>query len=407
MINLQIAARNLARNRRRALTAFFTIIIGVISLVLADGFIQWIFWAMRESTIQSQSGHIQVMRPGYLSAGAANPYAYLLPENSPQRNVIESMPGVKLVTPRLALNGLISRGETTIAFISEGVDPRKEKELSKALRIIKGRNLDDAATKEVILGNGLARNLDVQPGDTLTLLVTTDRGGINAIEVEVTGIFISTNQAYDDFALRLPINLAQSLVRVNGAHIWLVLLEDTDRTDDYLAQFRSRFPITANKFEFVPWHQHADFYNKTVVLFSQQMDVLRLIIGGIIVLSISNILIMNVLERTGEVGTLLAIGFKRREILLQFAIEGILLGLTGASLGLVIGFGLAELISTIGIPMPPPPGMEEGYIGEILITAEVLASAFLIPLFTTAIAGLYPAWKASNMEIINALRHNI
>lgn len=407
MTNLQIAGRNLARNRRRALAALLTVAVGATSLVLADGFIQWIFWAMRESTIESQLGHIQVMRPGYLSAGAANPYAYLLPEISPQRRAIESTPGVKLVAPRLAVTGLISHGETTVAFVADGVDPQKEAELSKSLRIVEGRNLADAAAKEVVLGRGLARSLNVRPDATVALLATTAGGGINAVEAKVAGIFVSTNQAYDDSALRLPIGLAQSLMRVNDAHVWLVLLNDTERTDDYLAQFRSRFPAPANKLEFVPWYQRADFYNKTVVLFSQQMNVLRLIIGCIIVLSISNMLVMNVLERTGEIGTLLAIGFKRKKILRLFVIEGFLLGLAGASLGMVAGYGLAELISAIGIPMPPPPGMEEGYTGEIKITLSVMMHAFLIAFITTALAGLYPAWKASRLQIINALRHNI
>ncbi|MCW5600948.1 MAG: ABC transporter permease [Nitrosomonas sp.] len=405
--HLQIAARNLARNRRRGLTALLTVVISVISLILADGFIQWIFWGMREATIQSQLGHIQITRPGYLSAGAANPYAYLLPENSQVRSAIEFTPGVKLVAPRLAVAGLIILGETTISFVAEGIDPKKEDELSKALRIVKGWNLDDTTKNEIVLGNGLARSLNAQPGSTVSILVTTASGGINAIDATVAGIFISTNQAYDDSALRLPIDLAQSLLRIDGAHTWLVLLNHTEQTDDYLAQFRARFPSETNNLEFVPWYQQADFYNKTVALFSQQMNVLRLIIGAIIVLSISNILIMNVLERTGEIGTLLAIGLKRKKILLLFAAEGILLGLLGASLGVVIGFGLAELISAIGIPMPPPPGMEEGYIGEIRITPEVLINAFLIALTTTTLAGLYPAWKASRMEIVNALRHNI
>lgn len=407
MTNLLIATRNLARNRRRALAALFTVAVGVIALVLADGFSQWIFWAMREGTIQSQLGHIQVMRPGYLNAGAANPYAYVLPENLPQRSAIESMPGVHLVAPRLAVTGLISHGETTVSFVADGVDPQKEAELSKALRIAEGRNLADATAKEVILGRGLARSLGVGVGDTVALLVTASGGGINAVEAKVAGVFISTNQAYDDVALRLPIGLAQSLLRVNGAHTWLVLLNDTERTDDYLAQFRNRFPASANKLEFVPWYQQADFYNKTVALFSQQMNVLRLIIGCIIVLSISNMLVMNVLERTGEIGTLLAIGFKRKKILQQFAIEGFLLGLVGASLGLGVGYGLAELISAIGIPMPPPPGMTEGYTGEIRVTLSVVTNAFLIAFITTALAGLYPAWKASRLQIINALRHNI
>lgn len=407
MANLQIAARNLSRNRRRALAALLTVAIGVTSMVIADGFIQWIFWAMREGTIQFQLGHIQVVRPGYLNAGVANPHAYLLPENSPQHSEIESMPGVLLVAPRLAVTGLISHGETTIAFMADGVDPKKEAQLSKALHIVKGRDLTSLTAKEVLLGRGLARNLNVSPGDTVALLATSLGGGMNAIEAKVAGIFTSTNKAYDDSALRLPIGQAYSLLRVSGAHAWLVLLNETERTDEYLAQFRANFPLSENKLEFVPWYQQADFYNKTVALFSRQMNVLRLIIGCIIVLSISNMLVMNVLERTGEIGTLLAIGFKRKKILRLFAIEGLLLGLFGASLGLVVGYGLAELISAIGIPMPPPPGMERGFIAEIRITVNVLISAFLVAVITTALAGLYPAWKASRMQIINALRHNI
>lgn len=403
MANLLIAARNLTRNPRRTLTALLTIAAGAICLILADGFIQWIFWAMREGTIQSQLGHIQVIRPGYLSAGVADPYAYLLPENSSERRAIESMPGINVVAPRLAVTGLISHGETTVAFVAEGVDPLKEEVLSKALRIVEGRNLADAAAKEVVLGRGLARSLDIGPGETVVLLVNTAGGGINAVEAKVAGLFVSVNQAYDDSALRMPLGLAQSLLRVNSAHVWLVLLNETEQTDNYLLQFRARF----NKLEFMPWYEQADFYNKTVVLFSQQMEVLRLIIGCIIVLSISNMLVMNVLERTGEIGTLLAIGFKRKKILRMFAIEGFLLGLIGASLGLAIGYGLAELISAIGIPMPPPPGMEEGYTGEIRLTSHVMINSFLIPFVTAALAGLYPAWKASRLHIINALRHNI
>jgi putative ABC transport system permease protein len=406
MINVVMAARNLSRNRRRAMIALFTVAIGGVSLLLANGFIQWVLWAMRESTIP-QLGHVQVMRPGYLSAGAVDPYAYVLPGDLPQRDIIESTPGVKFVAPRLMASGLIGHGETTIAFLASGIDPKKEAELSKALRIVEGRYLDNSTAKEVVLGRGLARSLNVRPGATVALLVPTRGGGINAIEAKVAGVFVSTNQAYDDSALHLPIGVAQSLMRVHGAHVWLVLLDETERTDHYLEQFRARFPPTANNLQFVPWYQQADFYNKTVALFSQQMNVLRLIIGCIIVLSISNMLVMNVLERTGEIGTLLAIGLKRNKILRLFAVEGLLLGLAGASLGLGVGYGLAELISAIGIPMPPPPGMEEGYTGQIRITFSVMMNAFLITFITTFLAGLYPAWKASRLEIIDALRHNI
>jgi putative ABC transport system permease protein len=407
MANLLIATRNLVRNRQRALTALLMVSVAVIALVLADGFVQWIFWAMREGVIQSQLGHIQVVRPGYHRAGAADPFAFVIPDKSIEHQAIERTQGVKTVAPRLTVTGLISHNETTVSFIADGVDPRKEQELSKAFRIVKGHDLSGTHDREVILGRGLARNLGVEPGATVALLANTGSGGFNAVEARVAGLFITANQTYDDSALRLPIGLAQSLIRVDGAQMWLVLLDETERTDDYVAYFRSRFPEKQHHLEFVPWYERADFYNKTVALFSQQMNVLRAIIAVIIVLSISNMLVMNVLERTGEIGTLLAIGFRRKKLLQQFAIEGMLLGLAGGVIGVVIGYGMAEVISAVGIPMPPPPGMEEGYTGKIRVSWVVLSNAFLIAFTTTTLAGLYPAWKASRMHIINALRHNI
>lgn len=405
--SIRMAVRNLVRNRKRALMALFTIVAGVICLVLADGFVRWILWAMQEVAIQSQSGHIQVVRPGYFKAGAADPYRFILPADPQTQKAIEAEPGVRLVTPRLKLTGLISHGETSVSFVAEGVDPAKEAQLSQALRIKEGRNLSGASDQEAILGHGLARNLGAGPGDTVALLTTTESGGINAIEVKVVGLFITPSQAYDDSALRLPIGAAQSLMKTQGAHMWLVLLNDTQTTDVHLERIRARYPSQTSNLEFDPWYAHADFYNKTVQLFSSQMNVLRLIIGSIIVLSISNMLVMNVLERTGEIGTLLAVGFRRQKILRLFATEGVLLGLVGSAMGVGIGYGLAELISVIGIPMPPPPGMEEGFTAKIRVTGSVLASAFLVAFLTTALAGLYPAWKASRLQIVNALRHNV
>jgi putative ABC transport system permease protein len=407
MDSLFLAARNLGRNRRRASIALLIVAVGVISMVLAEGFVHWVFWAMREGVIQSQLGHVQVVRPGYFKAGAADPFEYMLPLSPPQREAIEATPGVKLVAPRLSVSGLISHGENTVSFLADGVVPDKEADLSKAFRIIEGENLSAADAAEVILGRGLARNLGVGPGDLVALLATPSGGGVNGVEARVVGVFRTANQAYDDSALRLPIGLANALLRSEGSHTWLVLLDDTERTDAYLAQFRAKFPQDKDGLEFVPWYERADFYNKTVELFSRQMLVLRLIIGCIIILSISNMLVMNVLERTGEIGTLLAVGLKRRKIMQLFAMESVLLGLAGGLLGLLLGYGLAELISYVGIPMPPPPGMEMGYRGAVRVTPGLLLNAFAIAFVTTVLAGLYPAWKASRLQIVDSLRHNI
>jgi putative ABC transport system permease protein len=81
------------------------------------------------------------------------------------------------------------------------------------------------------------------------------------------------------------------------------------------------------------------------------------------------------------------------------------IGLIGGTLGVALGWLLATLISKVGIPMPPPPGMSQGYTGAIMLTSRLTAEAFVLALVTTLLASVYPAWRASRMEIVDALRH--
>ena len=89
-----------------------------------------------------------------------------------------------------------------------------------------------------------------------------------------------------------------------------------------------------------------------------------------------------------------------------FIIEGLLLGLIGGIAGVVIGFLLAKLISSVGIPMPPPPGMDVGFTGKIQTSWNLSMGALALAIITTLVGSIYPAWKASRMEIVDALRHN-
>lgn len=398
------AFRNITRQYRRSLFGITAVAFGVVALLLASGFVEWIFWATREGNIQAGLGHIHVMRPNYLKDGQADPWHYLLPQQSQQLEALAHFPTIHTVAPRLAFNGLISHGAATVSFIGEGVTPKAEREISRTLLISSGKNLAAEDEKGIILGSGLADNLGVVVGNTVVLLVNTPEGGINAVECTVRGLFNTVSRAYDDSVLRTPLPLAQKLLRVSGSHKWILLLDDTAQTAQTTLALREKF--RDSDLEFVPWYDMADFYNKMVSLLSKQIGVVEIIIAIIIVLSISNTMMMNVMERTAEIGTCLAIGRNRRQILRQFIYEGMTIGLIGGTLGLVLGVLLATLISMIGIPMPPPPGMSQGYSGEILITGSLAINAFLLALGTTLLASLYPAWKASHLEIVDALRHN-
>lgn len=401
---ISLAIRNLSRNRSRTVVGLLTVASGVVAYLLAGGFIAWIFQDMREATIHSQLGHAQIVRPAFFDRGIANPYAFLLPANSPELEMLAAMPGVVSVTPRLVFSGLISLAETTVAFAGEGIDPVRERPISSRITILDGKDLGSVDERRILLGEGLAKTLGAKPEDTVVLLGTAANGGTSAVELTVAGIFASVAKEYDDTAVRVPINVARKLMRVAGATSWVVLLDGADRTDEFVGGVRARLAPAA--FEVVPWQALADFYNKTVVLLSKQVDVVRIIIGLIVVLTISNTLTMSVLERTTEIGTSLAIGLRSGTVMRMFVLEGVLLGVLGGGVGLVLGYLLAIIISAIGIPMPPPPGMAHGYVGQIILTGELVTDAVVLSIVTTLLASALPAWKAGRMNIVDALRYS-
>ncbi len=401
---LTLAARNLWRQPRRSALAIAAVSFGIVALMLASGFIEWIFFDMRESTIRSQIGHLQVVRPGYLEAGPSDLAGHLLPGSGPELDLLAREPQVRIVATRLSFSGLASHGDTTVSFLGEGVDPRHEAELSKALDVVAGRRLPADDPNTVLLGVGLAANLGAKVGDRVVLVVNKPTGGISAAELTVTGLFATITKAYDDTALRLPIATARRLLHLQGAHRWIMLLDDTSSTDAAARAIAAKLP--RDRFQLVRWHELADFYQKTVALFSRQVQVVRIIIATIIVLGIGNTLTMCVMERTGEIGTAMAIGTRRRAVLAQFVTEGALLGIIGGTLGVALGIVLAVAISHVGIPMPPPPGMAHGFIGQIRVTPTLALEAFALAVAATLLASLYPAWKASRLVIVDALRTN-
>jgi len=390
------------RHGRRSLAGALAVIFGTVALILAAGFIQWVFWAMREGTIHSGLGHIQVMRRGYLEHGTAHPFRYLLPEDSPEEALVEHAAHVVSVAPRLKFTGLISHGDATLSFLGQGFDPSREIGAKNATVIDAGEPLSSTDPKGVLLGKGLAANLGVKVGDKVVLLVNRRDGTLNGVEAKVRGIFTTASEASDDIAVRVPFSLADNLLQAHGAQLWVVYLDETSNTPEVVRSLRRRL---GPDMQVVPWYDAADFYNKTVRLFSRQVLVMKVIIALVVVLAISNSMMMSVTERTNEIATSMALGLRRARVLSRFLVEGVLIGLLGGVAGVALGYLLAALISRIGIPMPPPPQMARGFVGQILVTKGLAANALLIASVTALVASLYPAWKASRMVIAEALRH--
>lgn len=404
---IRLAFKNILRNKARTLITLGAIAFGCISLIITGGFMEDSFSQMREGFIRGFLGHIQIYKEGYLEKGASKPFDYMIPAPEKVMESVRTLEHVKIVTPRLEFSGLLSNGDTTVSFIGQGIDPEAENEISTAFLLQEGEKLSGGDEYLIMLGKGLVKGVGSKIGDPLILLTNTQGGSLNAIDVSLKGSFMTASKEYDDRAVRMPIKIAQKLLHTNDVQSIVVFLNDTDATDDV----RSRLDVMIKKeglgLETRVWYELADFYTKTVELYRRQFLVIKIIIGIVVVLSVFNTMNMSVIERIGEVGTIMALGTKRAGVVAMFVLEGLVLGVLGGAVGLIAGYMLASFISYIGIPMPPPPGATVQWTARISIVPEVFAFSFVLAVVTSVISSIYPALKASKLEIADALRHNI
>lgn len=403
LIDARIAWRNLIRQRARTAFGLAAVIFGVVAVLFAAGFIEHVYFATREGFIRSRLGHIQIARKGYFDSGRSDPFAFVMAADRDAASSLERIGGVASVASRIEFSGLLSKGDHTLSFIGEAIEPEREKAIAEAMLITRGTDLTSQIPNAVILGQGLAANLGAEVGDRLVMMVGTSSGGINAKEVVVRGFFSSASKAFDDVALRINLGAAHDLLRIDGAHLWVLALESTELTPRVAKEITD--VLGSERYDVMPWYRTADFYHKTVQLFSRQTAVVKLIIAALIALVIANAVAMSVRERTREIGTGLALGLPRMRIVRQFLLEAALLGAIGGAIGLALGTAVARTVSWVGIPMPPPPGLGRGYVAEIIVTGGLMAETLALAMLAAVLAGLLPAWRVSRMRIVDALRH--
>jgi putative ABC transport system permease protein len=396
-VEAQIAARNVLRHRRHTLLAFIAIIFGISGLLIALGFTQWGYTTLRESFIRTQFGHIRITAKGYFEQGQVPVGKFLLPNALAHETAIRADPRVKALFPRLNFTGLVSRGEQTVGFLGTGVDSKAERDAGMAFE-----TTQKAAGDGIEVGEGLAKYLSLKIGDSLTLTSNTRAGGINAIELPVVAIFATGNRNYDDYNLRLPIAQARRLLRVQGVHNWVIVLHDTNQTQSVLNDLERHLP--KSQFDRVLWSTHAEYVTKMADLYAGFTAFMKAVVAIIIVLGIGNTLSMAVMERTGEIGTTLAMGANRWRVLRNFMFEGVSLAIIGGAVGILVAWLLALLITALGFQMPPPPGMSRAWTVEIHVTPSVIWNTLLVAIPAIILASIYPAWRASSLKIIDALR---
>ncbi|KUY89629.1 MULTISPECIES: ABC transporter permease [unclassified Burkholderia] len=464
---LMLALRNLQRNRRRSLTTLLAMIVGVSAILLFGGFSRDITLGLQTDFVQ-RSGHLQIQRQGYFLYGTGDPAAYGIRDYPALierlRRDPQLAPLLQVVTPTLQFGGIAGNfaagvSRTVMGFGAIPDDQYRMQQwnaygfpLRPRAFALRG-SADDAA----IVGLGVARVLhlcaplrvpdchDAPPGpaepaadgpatsappDVLALaqaeagtrpaadgathveVLTASAGGapnvgrFSVVKADQQGV-----KELDDVYLAVRLPQAQRLVYGGAAPRATAIEIQLARTAD-LPAARARIEqllhggFDGQSLDVVDFATLNPFYDQTNRMFSVIFGFVFVLISAIVLFVISNTMSTAIIERTVEIGTLRAMGMRRGGIQRLFVCEGALLGVAGASLGVLVALAIASIVNHSGLAWTPP-----ARIDAVALTVRVwgewrtIAVTFVGLACVAGLSAWLPSRHAARLSIVDALRH--
>ena len=405
MITLwRMAYRNLGRNRRRSVLTLVAVTLGMGLLVVLASFVKGEIGASLRNSIRLQTGHVQVREESYEKEQLSLAWEDLLENPRDLAARAEALEEVRVATPVLWANGILSTREESVGARVVGIDPRSEAYAPFREGLTAGQFLDPEDRGGILLGQRLAESLELSVGSDVSLLVSTANQQPDEAIFTIRGLYDTGVPVHDETTVILPLDKAQAFTRAEdrASAVWM-LLHDREEAEDVVTA------LGAPQLEVVTWRELNFALLNAVEQSMGIMVLMYLVMLAVVAVIIANTLLMAVFERTQEMGILAALGMKGRQILAMFLLEAGTLGAIGVLLGIVLG-GLGVLyLATIGVHIGDltqvaysDMALPSTIYAEFAVQETILLS--IASLVITILASLYPAWLGARMEPAEALR---
>lgn len=409
---LLLALRNLGRNRRRTLLSLAVVAAGTVGLVLTAGFVRFSFDGLREALIHGGLGHFEIARRAAVEGRGATldrAASEGVGDWQTLREEIERLPHVRAAGGNQHAMGLLSTpAGRSVSFIGIGSEPDRERRMGFPVQLRAGEALPDAAPAAgedgVLLAVGLAESLGVKPGDTVTLMTLNADGLLNALDARVRGIVTTGVADLDTRFLKMHLASTQRLLQTDRVSDLVVTYDSVSGADAGRAALEAAIAPRGD-LSLVDWRARAPFFDQVRNLYLGIFWFLGAIIFMLVVLSASNTLVMTVMERVREIGTLRAIGTSGGQIAGLILAEALWLGLFGGAIGDALGVAMIHLVNALGLKMPPPPGAVSPIDLRLVVVPQALYGAAALMLLVLTLAALAPISRSLRLRIAEALTH--
>jgi len=409
---MKAAIRHMMRNRRRTVLTLLAVLIPIYFLIVMFGFINSMVQDMFESSTRFDTGHMQIRAEKTRATGSAQP---LMNDPSDALAALASIDGIEWSTVRLDLPAMASVDDHTRTVFVRGVVPEEIDPVSNmAERIVEGEFLTSQSTG-VLVGEELAELLGLSLGDDMVLLGAHPEAAFGAIRAPVIGIFNAPEATIGRTFVYASLGTARQLARSAAAATAVVIRidgvsgpQDSARMEQAADELRAALPAG---YEVQDWLELLPVMDGYLKILTPMMVIMAVVFFGLGALVVVNTLYLSVMERTREIGLIIALGASRLRVMGMVLAEAGLITLAGAFYGAVVGVGIILIVEAFGgIPLW---GQMAEYMKEVgirpVLHMSITAPQVLLSAGAMAVVAMLAAWlparRASKLEPMEAMRY--
>jgi ABC-type lipoprotein release transport system permease subunit len=404
---LKLAWRNVFRHKRRTLITSAAISVGLAAMIASNTMMNGAEKMASANIIDYETGHLEIFAEGYYRAEGLFPLDTIIDQPEQVFNSIAHISGITGMTARVKFPARVTNGIDEFPVLGVGIDPRTETDVFRFNKaIVKGHDIEES--EDILIGTDLATIMDVSEGSFLTIITRDKNGTYNAYDCRIVGIVNTQHPLFDGNAVIMDIGFAQELLALGSSVTEIsVRIRDESRILDVKAAVQS---AVGAGFEV---YTYRELYSAIFEVsgFKRLMQfIIALVVIIIAAVGIVNTMLMAVMERIPEIGTLKAMGFHNKDVIKMFLYEGSIIGFFGSILGCVFGLIISLLLVFIGIDLSSVfDSGDFGYPVELVIKGEIdpilVLIVFLFGIAVSVLVTLWPVRRATRLQPVDALRH--
>jgi ABC-type lipoprotein release transport system permease subunit len=401
---IQMAWRNIWRNKVRSFVISLSVAIGLFAGLAVLALHKGMLKSRVRTVIDSEVSHLQIHHPEFKKDFDPR---YILTGKEKWLDDIRSSDQVKAVTIRSVTQAMLATPAGSAGVQVNGIIPGPENEVSLLNKKIRsGENLNTLKKDQILVSRKLADKMKLKSGSKLVLTFTDTATNIVSAAFRVCGIYQTDNTPLDERNVYVPINDLNELLGIgNSFHEIAILLKNDEKLPAMQEELKKKYPGVLIE----SWK---DISPETELMVST-MDFYMYIIIGIIMLALAfgiiNTMLMAILERTREIGMMVALGMNRLRLSLLVLIETIFLTLLGTPLGLLVTWLATSYYTKKGIDTSSFAGKTMSSFGFSSIIypefpLEQLPVIMMIVIVTALFSCIFPVIKSGRLQPVEALR---